>query len=378
MRVLVIAPTPYFSDRGCHIRILEELNALFAGGHNAEVYTYHLGRTVGPAPIHRIFNIPWYRKTSAGPSWQKIYLDILLLLNVLIQTKRGQFDVIHAHLHEGLAIGWLAARWLRLPLVADLQSELLGELKAYQWLPRVCESFARRLQGFLLRKADWIFISSPKAFDALRSTHPFVERKIELLLDGVSHVAPERSPNHTKIPMIAYAGGTGAAKGTDILIDSLEELARQEIPFSVMWVGQLPMDVHERITSGVLRNRCTLTEHIPYEQILPILTQADIGVDPKPPTSTESSGKLLQYMAAGLATVAFASQTTQRLVGNAGVLVGEHTAIALATSMKQLLMDADHRDSLAKKAALHIQDFTWEKLFTLVVQRYETLTHHRA
>ena len=28
MRVLMVAPTPFFGDRGCHIRILEEIRAI--------------------------------------------------------------------------------------------------------------------------------------------------------------------------------------------------------------------------------------------------------------------------------------------------------------------------------------------------------------
>ena len=32
LRVLMIAPTPFFSDRGCHVRILEEARALQRAG----------------------------------------------------------------------------------------------------------------------------------------------------------------------------------------------------------------------------------------------------------------------------------------------------------------------------------------------------------
>ena len=61
--VLAIAPTSFFADYGCHVRILEEARALQRRGHRVTVCTYHSGRdpegiTVGPIllgaarPVH--------------------------------------------------------------------------------------------------------------------------------------------------------------------------------------------------------------------------------------------------------------------------------------------------------------------------------------
>ena len=46
MKILVIAPTPFFADRGCHIRIYEEARALIKKGHKIDIYTYHNGRDI--------------------------------------------------------------------------------------------------------------------------------------------------------------------------------------------------------------------------------------------------------------------------------------------------------------------------------------------
>ena len=42
--VLAIAPTSFFADYGCHVRILEETRALGRRGHRVTVCTYHSGR----------------------------------------------------------------------------------------------------------------------------------------------------------------------------------------------------------------------------------------------------------------------------------------------------------------------------------------------
>ena len=42
-RVLMLAPTPFFSDRGCHVRIYEEAAELGRRGVEVKIVTYPLG-----------------------------------------------------------------------------------------------------------------------------------------------------------------------------------------------------------------------------------------------------------------------------------------------------------------------------------------------
>ena len=45
-KVLVVAPTPFFADRGTHIRILEEALALEKLDYDITIATYHIGKDV--------------------------------------------------------------------------------------------------------------------------------------------------------------------------------------------------------------------------------------------------------------------------------------------------------------------------------------------
>ena len=128
-KILMVAPTPFFADRGCHVRIYEEARALQALGCTVEVVTYHIGRDRPGVTAHRTRRIPWYNKLSAGPSWHKLYIDLLLLCKTLAVALRFRPDVIHGHLHEGAAIGWVVGRLIgavsfgrrRVPVVGDFQ-----------------------------------------------------------------------------------------------------------------------------------------------------------------------------------------------------------------------------------------------------------------
>ena len=83
-RVLIIAPTPFFVDRGGHIQIYEQARALQQLGNTIELCTYHIGRDMPGIPIQRIRKVSWYTKTDAGPAWGKLYLLVLLFFLVII------------------------------------------------------------------------------------------------------------------------------------------------------------------------------------------------------------------------------------------------------------------------------------------------------
>lgn len=53
LKVLMIAPTSFFADYGCHVRILEEAQYLRDAGHKVVICTYHLGRDPEGVMIHR-------------------------------------------------------------------------------------------------------------------------------------------------------------------------------------------------------------------------------------------------------------------------------------------------------------------------------------
>lgn len=377
MNILVIAPTPYFSDRGCHIRILEEAKALQVLGHKPVIYTYHLGRTPSEIPVVRSAPVRSYTKTSAGPAWFKIILDGLLLWKILRTTQRGQFDVIHAHLHEGGTIGIIARWWLKCPLVIDLQSELVNELQIYGWAKHTAK-LVYAFERWLMRRANWIAVSSDAAANALRALAPDRADNMTLLRDGVGAIAVAnlKSPaaGLGQRSTIVYAGGMGPAKGFDQLLEVLGELKRRQLEFKMRCIGQASVTQQQHAAHLGLHSFITWQTAVPYEQLHGTLSTATIGIDPKPPTSTEGSGKLLNYMAAGLAVVAYDSPTTRALVGEAGVLVSTSDTNAFADALASLLMNETERLRLSQAAQRRVQQqFLWNELIKPLVQVYVRL-----
>ena len=182
----MLAPTPFFADRGCHVRILEEARAVLPLGVELRLVTYHIGRDVPGLAIERIPSIPWYGKLEAGPSWHKPYLDLLLLYKALRVARRFKPQLIHAHIHEGAFIGALLKRLLRVPLLFDCQGSLTAEITDHGFVrpgSLLQRSFAL-LERWINRASDFIVASSGPTVQLLVQGGVPRER-VRALSDGV-------------------------------------------------------------------------------------------------------------------------------------------------------------------------------------------------
>src|SRR6266436_4468948 len=85
MRILMIAPEPFFEPRGTPFSEFHRIRALTALGHQVDLVTYPFGQSVS-MPGLRVFRSlrpPWVNEVKIGPSAAKIPLDALLTLTVI-------------------------------------------------------------------------------------------------------------------------------------------------------------------------------------------------------------------------------------------------------------------------------------------------------
>ena len=104
MRILMIAPEPFFEPRGTPFSEYHRIRALLELGHTVDLVTYPFGRDVS-LPGLRVFRCakpPFMSGIGIGPSWRKLPLDFLLLLTTCRLARREKYDAVHSH-EEG---GW--------------------------------------------------------------------------------------------------------------------------------------------------------------------------------------------------------------------------------------------------------------------------------
>ena len=360
LKVLMLAPTPYFADRGCHVRIYEEARALRQIGHDVRVVTYHLGRDMPGIPTYRSMSIPWYRKLAAGPSWHKLYLDILLFCRALQAARTFRPHILHAHLHEGAFIGLLLKPLLRIPLLFDCQGSLTAEIIDHRFIRKgsLLNRGFSMLERLINRGADCIITSSGPAASDLTDNWGISPGKVNCLMDGVNtdefrkldrEEARRALGMPLDVPLIVYLGVLNGYQGVDILLEVVNLLKEEGNPAHFLVMG-FPDEVYScRAVELGIADRITFTGRIDYCLAPFFLSAGDIAVSPKI-SLTEANGKLFNYMACGLPCVVFDTPVNREILGETGVYARYGDAADFAAMIAELLENRERRIELGRQA----------------------------
>ncbi len=357
--ILMLAPTPYFSDRGCHVRIYEEAKSLMQRGHQVRIVSYHLGRDLAPVAVDRSVAIPWYTKREAGPSWHKLYLDLLLFCRALKTARQFRPDLLHAHLHEGVVVGWLLARWLGIPLLFDYQGSLSGESLQHGFFRS--GSLLHRLFRFLERRidrlADAVVTSSSAGSDELIQTWGVTTERVTALPDGVDinvfhHLSKQQARMRLgldeQVPVIVYLGLLNRYQGADLLLEAAKLLIQKGRMFHLLMMGFPEEQYRQRALDLHIDGFVSFTGKVEYADAPLFLSAGDIAVSPKI-SSTEANGKLLNYMACGLPVVAFDTPVNRELVGDDGIYARLGDVDDLARCLTEALSDRERLRLLGRR-----------------------------
>jgi glycosyltransferase involved in cell wall biosynthesis len=388
MRILVLAPTPFFGDRGCHVRIFEQVRALRRHDVEALVVTYPLGRDVAEVRTVRTARLPWVHRLPIGFSLHKPVLDVLLLATAARAARRFKPDVIHGHLHEGAALGVVLGRVLGCPVVADLQGSLTGELIDHHAIPAggPLPALSWAIERASIRGPDRILASSA-AFARHLADQWGIGDRVVALPDGVDSTVfraglpveeLRRGLGLTGRRVVVYLGVLTPHQGIDDLIAAWPTVTIQMPDAHLLLMGY-PNEARYRdaVERAGLAGSVTITGRIDYAEAPRYLALGDVAVSAKR-SATEANGKLLNYMAMGLPTVAYDKPVAREILGPAGVLVPSGDTAALGAACIGLLRNPSDRkwrgETLRERA---VTVFDWRSLAGKLIEIYRTLRAER-
>jgi glycosyltransferase involved in cell wall biosynthesis len=363
VRILMLAPEPFFEPRGTPFSEYHRIKALSELGHHVDLITYPIGRDV-ELPNLRIFRSlrpPFVRTVRIGPSITKVILDVLMLPTLVRRVWSDRYDAIHSHEEMGLVGVWLA-RWLRIPHLYDMHSSLPQQLSNFKYSR---SSFLRHVfvwaEDQMVRKSDVVITICQELQDTVTGMGVDRALLIENVMGGDVDEPPSRSPREIRraigipagAPLALYTGTFEAYQGVDMLIEAAAIVARSRPDARVLVVGGEPAQVEAaraRAQAAGASDVMVFTGQQPAKEIPGFVEAADLLVSPRV-RGTNTPLKIYSYLRSGKPIVATNLLThTQVLTPEIAKLV-EPKPEPFAAAILSLMDSAEERERLSSAAA---------------------------
>ena len=378
LRILAIAPTSFFADYGCHVRVWGHLQALVQRGHEVRLITYPSGRDRPPVPTVRPRLLRRW-PVQVGSSWKKLVLD-MLLVPLVVQTARVfRPDVVHAFLHEGVALAQLL-QVRGVPVVFDYQGSLTAEMLTHRFVSSRSPllPFWRTVERLLDRRPHLIVASTRHAVMHLVHEVGLPSERVIYLPDSVDpRVFRPAGPQDTsrlnalrvrwrlsaERPVVAYLGLLAPYQGIDVLLAAFREVvlgwSGKGRPLLMVMGFPFVREYTRRAERLGIGEHVRFTGAVSYDEAPDYLRLARVAVAPKLPGS-EGAGKLLPYMATALPVVASDTPVHRTYLGDEGYYARPGDAASLAQALRDALRDPEAMQRGRRLRARVEAQYTWE------------------
>jgi len=183
-------------------------------------------------------------------------------------------------------------------------------------------------------------------------------------------------PGELSAPKLVYVGTLDVQDGVLDLPGLLAEPTLHAAHLTIVGEGAAREELLVRCKQAGVQDRVIFTGHVPHEHVARLIADADIGIDPAPPTELNHGStmiKVAEYMGSGRPVVAYDLRETRRTAGDAALYAsgGEHQHFV--ELICELARDGDRRLKLGRLARAQALELTWEQSERALRSVYERL-----
>ena len=356
MKILMIAPEPFFEPRGTPFSEYHRIRAMLELGHTVDLVTYPFGKDVS-MPGLRLFRClrpPFVHDVRIGPSLAKIPLDTAIALTTIRRVLSERYDAVHSH-EEGSFIGIVLAGLLGIPHLYDMHSSLPQQLGNFAFSKsRFLKGAFSWMERLVIRRSRVVIVICPQLEETVRG----IDRDVPTVLienaPGSGDTPREGSGTRVRsalglaadTPIVLYTGTFEAYQGLDLLLAAARVVAAARPDVRFVLAGgrseQIAQAKDQARAEGVAGS-VVFAGQRPAEEIPEYLDAADVLVSPRS-HGTNTPLKIYQYLRSGRPIVA------TRLLTHTQVLDDEVSFLTPATPEG---FAAGILDALADRARAH-------------------------
>jgi glycosyltransferase involved in cell wall biosynthesis len=357
LRILFLAPQPFFEVRGTPLAVLHMTRALAELGHEVDLLTFPRGE---PAPVAGVRHLRSLRlpvgRVKAGPSLAKMALDVPFLAEAAWRLGFGGYDVVHA-VEEAAHLIAPFARLLRVPLVMDVDSSVPDQLRYSGFATRGPVLWlAERLERHALRHSAAAVTVCASLTEEVRRRVPGVpvfQVEDPPLVDPLAAPPPEavdavrRELALAPWPVVLYSGNFEPYQGVEQLLDALALLPSVQL----VLMGGGPDDVARLKAAARDRGvgeRSVFSGQRPPSDLPAFLALADVLASPRA-RGQNTPFKIFTYLASGRPLVATRIPTHTQLLDDTTAFLVDPTPEGLASGIRTALERPEEAAARARR-----------------------------
>jgi glycosyltransferase involved in cell wall biosynthesis len=374
VKILVLAPHPFFQARGTPLAVRRVLEFLSSRGHQIDLLTFHEGENVEipNCRIHRIARPLGIRNIRPGFSVKKVVCDLFMFVKCLKMVRRNSYDLIHA-VEESAFIAAAMQRLAGIPYVYDMDSSLAEQLvDAY---PGLQFAFAtlRRCEAVAVRHSLGVLTVCAALEDVALGHAPY--KPIGGVVDTTLLIPGDVQSGNGhpegllpagvdgKSPIAMYVGNLEHYQGIGLLLEGFRHALLRVPNAHLVIVGGLQDDIAHYSRRAVelgISSRVHFLGQRPISALEDLFRRADVLVSPRL-KGLNTPMKIYSYLDSGTAVLATRLRTHTQILDDRTAYLVEPDPEALGDGLAELLTDPVLRERLASQAKAYVQqEFTPE------------------
>ncbi len=363
MRILLLAPHPFFQHRGTPIAERALAATLVGLGHELHVLAFPEGEDphIPGCMIHRTTSIPGVANVRPGFSLKKVLYDLLMLLKAMWLQRRFRFDLVHA-VEESAFIALVLKRLYGMPYVYDMDSSLPQQLVDRYPALKVAAGPLEWFEGVVVRHSIAVLAVCRSLEErAMRHSPTGLIGRVEdtslLPQPGDSTDSGEGAAENLRRagasdPLVLYIGNLESYQGIDLLLEGFARVGGTAGAARLIIIGGSKQDIERyrsRATALGVNGSVDFLGPRRSEFLAGYLRQADVLVSPRV-QGENTPMKIYSYLDSGRPVLATRLPTHTQVLDDDIACLVEPEPTALAAGLERLLRNPGLRTDLAERA----------------------------
>ena len=364
MKILLLAPHPFYQERGTPIDVHLVLRVLSERPNTkVDLLVYNEGENVSlpNLRIFRIRNLKYLQNIRPGFSFKKLVADFLMFFKAWKMVSNEDYDLIHAG-EESVFFALFFKIIYRIPYVYDLDSSIAQQIvekkPTLQFLAPVFNFFEK----IAIINAE---LNLPVC-NALADLCANQGSKQTVTIHDISQLKNPGAQSNgflkkeigIKKDILMYIGNLEAYQGIDLLLESFQLACKKTDKIDLVIIGGNLLDIEfykEKSIALGIENRVHFLGPRPFNQLDEYLAEADIIVCPRI-KGVNTPMKIFPYLHSGKPVIATDLYTHNQILSEKEAYLTPANAKGFSKAIVALTESIELRKKYGKNGQKFIEE----------------------